>query len=478
MEESREFPPVDRDPAPVGATPAPPPLPRPRRAAWWAWPLILLSLIPFDWVFDRFYASSEKSAKPLPDAVAVVDETADLAILKVQAQVVIASAKLEPKSTEEALDSLTQLIKGDRGVAAVALLEGFIQPGSPRAAEVVKEFSDQVPDELASLTNNAIRDGVGQKEREALRSHVGWFAELARGPGLADPPAEQSIRTRSLVVLGVMGLLVMLVGCAFLGGVLLLIFHLRRVQSGESPNAFVASRNLTGVLLECFALYLGIMTFSALAAAWLGGWLGIAGYGLAVIVPLLWPRWRGVTWRDFRLAVGLHQGRGFWREVGVGCVGYLGVLAIASIGIGLTLLLTLVADLLQGGFGGDGSGAEASPTGPEVHPVVGWIYEGNLWVRLACFFLAAGFAPVFEELFFRGALQRYLRGYFRFLPSALLTGVIFAALHPQGFFAIPALAGIGVGFSLLREWRDSLIAPMTAHAINNGCLVGMLWWLL
>lgn len=478
MEESREFPPVDRDPAPMGVPLVPPPLPRSRRAAWWAWPLILLSLVPFDWVLGQFFADRDPPAEPRPEAAVVVDETADLAILKVQAQVVIASAKLEPKSTEEALDSLAQLIKGDRGVAAVALLECFIQPESPRAAEVVKEFSDQVPDELASLTDTAIRDGVGEKDREALRSHVGWFAELARGPGLADPPGERSIRTRSLVVLGVMGLLVMLVGCAFLGGVILLILHLRRIQTGESSNAFVASPILTGVLLECFALYLGIMTFSALAAAWLGGWLGIAGYGLAVIVPLLWPRWRGVTWRDFRFSVGLHRGRGVWREIGAGCVGYLGVLAIASIGIGLTVLLTLVAELIQSGPAADSGGAGSGSVGPEVHPVVGWIYEGNLWVRLACLALAAGFAPVFEEIFFRGALQRYFRGIFRFLPSALLTGLIFAALHPQGFFAIPALAGIGMGFSLLREWRDSLIAPMTAHAINNGFLVGMLWWLL
>lgn len=478
MEESREFPPVDRDPAPVeGAFPPPLP-PRTRKAAWWAWPLILLSLVPFDGVLSQFYTGGEPSEEPRSENAAVVDETADLAILKVQSQVVIASAKLDPKATEEALDSLADLIKGDRGVAAVALLECFIQPGSPRAAEVVKEFSDQVPEELASLTGTAIRDGVGEEERESLRSHVGWFAELARGPGLADPPGEQTIRTRSLVVLGVMGLLVMLVGCAFLGGVILLILHLRRVQSGESRNAFVASPKLTGVLLECFAIYLGIMTFSALAAAWLGVWLGVAGYGVAVIVPLLWPRWRGVTWREFRLGVGLHRGRGFWREIGAGCVGYLGVLAIASIGIGLTLVLTLVADLLQGGLGAGEVGPESAPSGPEVHPVVGWIYEGNLWVRLACFFLAAGFAPVFEELFFRGALHRYFRGRFRFLPSALLTGLIFAALHPQGFFAIPALGAIGVGFSLLREWRDSLIAPMTAHAINNGFLVGMLWWLL
>jgi len=335
-----------------------------------------------------------------------------------------------------------------------------------------------VPEELAELTGTAVREGVGEEERETLRKHLGWFAELARGPGLSAPSREDSIRTRSFVVLGVMGTLVILVGCSFMAGVVLLILHLRRIQSGESVNAFVPSRSLGGVLLECFALYLGIMTVSALVAAFLGSAVGVAGYGLAVVIPLLWPRWRGISWREFRLAVGLHRGRGFWREIAAGCVGYLGVLAIASIGIALTLMLSLVANVFNGSVGGAEGAMNPAPAGPEVHPVVGWIYEGDLWVRLACFALAAGFAPVFEEIFFRGAMHRYFRGRFRFLASALLTGVIFAALHPQGFFAIPALAGIGVGFSLLREWRDSLIAPMTAHAINNGCLVGMLWWML
>jgi membrane protease YdiL (CAAX protease family) len=477
MEENHEIPP-HAEAAPGPSAPVlPPALPQPRRAGWWAWPLILFSFVPFDLVLAPFFA--EEGTKEDSGASAIVaDETADLALLKVQAQVVIASARLDPTAAETALDDLADLIKGDRGVAAVALLECFIQPDSPRAAELVKEFSKEAPEDLAELTDTAVRDGVGEEARETLRSHLGWFAELARGPGLAAPPREDSIRTRSLVVLGVMGTLVVLVACSFMAGVVLLILHLRRIQSGEVVNAFVPSRSLGGVLLECFALYLGIMTTSALAAAFLGSAIGVAGYGLAVVIPLFWPRFRGISWREFRLAVGLHRGRGFWREVGAGCVGYLGVLAIASIGIALTLMLSLLADLFNGGLGGAEGGAEPGPAGPEVHPVVGWIYEGNLWVRLACFALAAGFAPVFEELFFRGALQRYFRGRFRFLASALLTGLIFAALHPQGFFAIPALAGIGVGFSLLREWRDSLIAPMTAHAINNGCLVGMLWWML
>jgi membrane protease YdiL (CAAX protease family) len=477
MEENCEIPPGHEWVPAVSDGSLPPPLPKPCKAGWWAWPLILFSLVPFDLVLAPFFAEGETEGVPGTAAI-VADETADLALLKVQAQVVIASAKLDPTAAEAALDDLANLIQGDRGVAAVALLEGFIQPHSPRAAEWLKEFSKEAPEELAELTGTAVRDGVGEGARETLRSHLGWFAELARGPGLSAPPREDSIRTRSFVVLGVMGILVVLVACSFIAGVVLLILHLRRIQSGEAVNAFVPSRSLNGVLLECFALYLGIMTVSALLAPFFGSAVGVAGYGLAVVIPLLWPRWRGISWREFRIAVGLHRGRGFWREIGAGCVGYLGVLAIASIGIVLTLMLSLATSHFGGGLGGVEESTNRTPSGPEVHPVVGWIYEGDLWVRLACFGLAAGFAPLFEELFFRGALQRYFRGRLQFLASALLTGLIFAALHPQGVFAIPALAGIGVGFSLLREWRDSLIAPMTAHAINNGCLVGMLWWML
>ena len=37
----------------------------------------------------------------------------------------------------------------------------------------------------------------------------------------------------------------------------------------------------------------------------------------------------------------------------------------------------------------------------------------------------------------------------------------------QGWPAIPLLAGLGIFLCALREWRGSLIAPITAHALNN-----------
>ncbi len=477
MEDKHEIPPHGKT---IPALPAEGPsssLPQPARAGWWAWPLILFSLLPFDLLLSPFFVKEERK-KESKASTALGDDSADLALLKVQAQVWIASATLDPAAAAAARDELGSLIKGDRGVAAVALLESFIQSDSQGAADLLEEFSGEAPEGLAELTRTAVREGVGEGDRESLRSHLGWFADLARGPGLSPPTGEASIRKQAFIVFGVMGVLTVLAGGAFLTGAVLLVLHLRRIRTGKVVNAFVPSGVRGGVLLESFALYLGILSASALAAAFLGSAVGVVGYGLAVVLPLGWPWLRGISWREFRLAVGLHRGKGFWREVGAGCVGYLGVLAVASIGIALMLAISFIVEVFNAGpDGAGGSGARAS-SGPEVHPVVGWIYEGNLWVRLACFALAAGFAPVFEELFFRGALQGYFRGRFRFLVSALLTGLLFAALHPQGLIAIPALAGIGIGFSLLREWRDSLIAPMTAHAINNGCLVITLWWLL
>lgn len=457
--------------SPENAPPTgPPELPvvkRDRRAAWWCWPLIFFSLIPFSW-----FASSGPGKEG--DALVSGRDQSDLALLKMQGQVVIATFRLNPASANEALDDLGEMITDDHSVAALALLECFVQPDSTRAASLLKRFSGSVPGDLAEVTNAAVHDGVDEAGREQLRGHLGWFADLARGPGLSAPPMDQSIRTRAFVVLGTMGLILTGGLLGILAGGVLLIVYVRRINGGAPLNAFDSTRKPREVMLECFSLYLGIMTIGALLGAYVAEPVSVISYGAAVVVPLLWPLLRGIAWKDFRAAVGLHRGKGWLREIGAGFVGYLAVLTIASIGISLTLAITMIA----GAFEAQGVGDGATPVGPESHPIVGWIYGGTTWTRLACLALAAGFAPFFEELFFRGALHRYFRGRFRFFGSALLTGVIFAALHPQGVYAIPALTGMGIGFSLLREWRDSLIAPMVAHAINNGVLVGMLWWIL
>ena len=98
------------------------------------------------------------------------------------------------------------------------------------------------------------------------------------------------------------------------------------------------------------------------------------------------------------------------------------------------------------------------------------------WVGgIAILFLATVLAPLFEETMFRGFFYRVLRRRQAFLVSGLVSGFLFAMVHPQGWIAIPALASIGFGLAGIREWRDSLIASMTAHALNNGLVISLLF---
>ena len=62
--------------------------------------------------------------------------------------------------------------------------------------------------------------------------------------------------------------------------------------------------------------------------------------------------------------------------------------------------------------------------------------------------------------------------------SVALVSFIFAAIHPQGWVAIPALMGIAVGMNLMREWRGSLLPSMLVHGISNGIVTSVLFLLL
>ncbi|MDF1741525.1 MAG: type II CAAX endopeptidase family protein [Verrucomicrobiales bacterium] len=438
----------------------------PRKAAWWSWPLILFSIVPLGLLLEKLPGGGD--AAPAETVVAV--DPAELAILKMQAQVVIASQKFEPGKIEPMLEDLSELAESPGAVAGLALIEKFVLPDSDRAAETVKTLPAERMPIAAKLVEKAIESGLNDGERAQLEEVIGeWFASLAPGEGGEESPSAGSIRTRSIVIFMVGSVCFLCALAGLLAGGVLVIIHANRMNRGMSVNALKIERAQDGVYLECFALYLGVMSFGSLGAALFHPALAMVAFVGAVIVPLAWPIFRKISWKVFRQNIGWHRGEGFLREVGAGIVGYFGVLSIASIGITITAVLMFLSKL----YGDDPQGAVAP--GPEPHPIVGWIFEGSILVKLGCLFLAAVFAPFFEETFFRGMFHRYLRGRFAFLLSALIGGLIFAVLHPQGFYAVPALAAMGVGFALIREWRDSLIAPMVAHAINNGVLVFALW---
>jgi membrane protease YdiL (CAAX protease family) len=81
-------------------------------------------------------------------------------------------------------------------------------------------------------------------------------------------------------------------------------------------------------------------------------------------------------------------------------------------------------------------------------------------------------AAVVEELLFRGVLYTGLRRHLRALPAALISGVVFGAIHgydPVGFVAV---SFSGVLYALVYERTNSLVPCMLVHGLSNLMMVG------
>ncbi len=88
------------------------------------------------------------------------------------------------------------------------------------------------------------------------------------------------------------------------------------------------------------------------------------------------------------------------------------------------------------------------------------------------------FAPVMEEIFFRGFIAGGLRGRWGTLWAALASGLLFASAHignPGNFYIIPPITLVGAIFAWGYFYSGSLIAPMIAHFLFNllSFLVGL-----
>jgi membrane protease YdiL (CAAX protease family) len=150
----------------------------------------------------------------------------------------------------------------------------------------------------------------------------------------------------------------------------------------------------------------------------------------------------------------------------------------------VSLIIVLGLMWLRAQLTGETNDSFQTPAGP-AHPAIEWIANGDwrtYWLLMAVASLAA---PVMEEVMFRGCLYQYLRELtarkrlvVSIIVSAAVSSLIFAAVHPQGLLGIPPLMAIATSLCLLREWRGSLLAPITAHAINNGAVITLAFGLL
>ncbi len=388
------------------------------------------------------------------------------------------SAGMLRESVEQSLREIETFVVDPPSARAVAALHAFV--GGESGLERARQLLDEHPatgdgDGQAGLQAAALRalddpESLSAEDETRIREGMGWFGEVLLAWPLPrdDPRREALVRGAFrpmaaavvLIVLAVLGLLVglllLIVGSILLGSGKL------RLRMGPGPTG-------GAIYVQAFAVYLSLWLLLQIGPALFGltsTAVGLVGLVIASAVGVLWPTLRGVPAPTAARDLGFHRGGGWLKEIAAGVVGYLAILPIVALGFLLTMALMIVAQSL--GLGGEDAGFVS-------HPVVVWMSEGGTGTRLGILFLAAVFAPFFEEAMFRGALLRGVRARYGPVLSGLLVAFIFAVIHPQGPLAVPALMSLAFGFALLREWRDSLIAPMVGHAINNGTIVGFMW---
>lgn len=337
----------------------------------------------------------------------------------------------------------------------------------------VNESPEAKPDIAAdaALVRRILADGTAAALTDAQRAQLtdnhGWFGRLALAFGApATDPARREVigdarRTFALMLgVGVVLLVVLLSGVLLLVvGVVLLLTKSLRFPTAPDPADWSGVPHV--LLLEAFAIYLVVLAGSMLwgQLGLPGGrWVGTPLMLAATIGLLFWPALRGggggVTLGQSMRAIGLHGGpRGWLGEALFGVVGYVALLPLVAAAFALTVFLTRTAS------------ADAA------HPVVDGL-TGPPIVLVILFLLAVVWAPVTEEVFFRGMFFGHARRLMPWPIAAAAVGVIFAMMHPQGWTAIPLLATIGFNFAVLRQWRGgSLVAPIAAHALNNGTVL-------
>jgi membrane protease YdiL (CAAX protease family) len=318
-------------------------------------------------------------------------------------------------------------------------------PAGDPAAKDVSLFKKLYQSGSASLT---------QQQYSSIERY-GWVGKLALSQDMeASDPLRRSVVRSALrtfltaVIFTISGLL------ALIAGLMVGIIGLILLAKKQLHVRFSAPETPRGPLLEAFAIYIsGSITLPILVRWLYPDYTLAASFMLipVIVLALFWLSFRGLKWKDIRAAIGWHRGQGIFREIAAGILGYLA---------GLPLLFLALIPALK---------ISRSTGRVPAHPIVQLI-SANPITLILMFGLICLWAPVVEETFFRGMLFGYLRRRLHWIIAGIVTGFVFAVIHPQGWVAVPALGAIGFTLSAIREWRGSIIAPMTAHALNNGAV--------
>ncbi|MEJ5252702.1 MAG: CPBP family intramembrane metalloprotease [Chthonomonadetes bacterium] len=272
-----------------------------------------------------------------------------------------------------------------------------------------------------------------------------------------DVQARQEANTLQRLLLAAFGIVVVFL----LGGVLAwLVYAVWKSgsRSAQPAGAILSRRHVDTVLWGLVAYF---------AATYAGGWIAglsaralppstphlvvlvlltqVATGGIALLILHQNMQRDGIDWRSIGLT---------WQPLPVhllwGTGAYLATVPV------LLMTIMLVQVLLP---------AIPSPA----HPIAGVASAQNpAWVTALLFLVAAVFAPLFEEVFFRGILLNALWAHTGSKWVGIIgSALVFSVLHPQLYLGWIAVFVIGVMLGALFVERRSLLPCIWMHALNN-----------
>jgi membrane protease YdiL (CAAX protease family) len=303
---------------------------------------------------------------------------------------------------------------------------------------------------------------LSAQQRKIIMNY-GWFGRLALSQEEPDSdPARKAVLQSAFRMVVILAIFTIAIVAGLIAGLAVLATAIVFLSKGKLRSRLAIPAIPGDFLLQGFAIYItGFMALPGVVALLIPRLrLGASILAfIAVIFALFWPRIRGANWKEFRKTIGWHRGEGFFREIGCGIAGYLAGLPLLAVAAALVALLSRYTGVMP------------------VHPLINQASR-NPFYLLFLTALACIWAPIVEETFFRGVLFGYLRRHLSWVFSGVITALVFALIHPQGLLGAPAIGMIGFTLSAIREWRGSLIASMSAHALNNGSVMLLLIFIL
>lgn len=344
---------------------------------------------------------------------------------------------------------------GDPAETVQPLLELKGSAAFSRQAEIWNRLYGKTAPTLAELPS--LLEGGDQTQ-------LGWYAQLVRAHAYeraGDKKQAERIRAEideKLLLALTLTALGGLAGCTlFLVGLIVWALYLLRSKKPfhpAHPPAFYPPTLLDRAMWGA-TLYLGGLVVSSTLLAFLGLYRAIlylsplvAG-GSALYFLLQWESRERIptSW----LRISLHP----WSKEFL-----IGLLAYAAYLVLVPPFCCLSIWLLQW-----------LPSQP--NPVVEFSQASEtVWEKVSLVLSSCGVVPFFEEIIFRGVLFRALwQRTGKRLLSAFLSGLAFAAIHPQFLGGLLPITLLGTFLALLYAERGSLLPCIVVHALNNGLII-------